>query len=357
MHKVLTSLIRYANMTDAIKGLRDTTFFAPTDEGFYLTLRDLRYKREGDPTAVSEFWQLLLEDQKELIDVRTLLLYHALAGRRTAAQLAPRGIRTAERRRRTKANLDIEFEADGLKDRAVAMPNPNYTRPRNVVATNGIIHSLDRVLIPVNIDRVAVATRTQALAEKFQPSNKNPVCFPAAATVHTAAGGRLRMRDLAAGAAIRVSEHAHVAHSQVFLFSHRRTRGKYAFLRLTTASGHAITLSHAHYLYANGRLTAASAVAVGDTLRTLAGPSRVTAIREVVAEGLVAPHTLHGDLLVDGIVASSYTRAVHPRLAQILLAPIRAVVRLGLAREPLGALLYSGADRLAPYVLSGPEKY
>lgn len=355
-HNVLTHLIRYANMTESIKNLRDVTFFAPTDEGFHLTLRDLRYKREGDATAVSEFWVVLLEDQKELLDVRKLLLYHALRGRRTFAQLTPTGIRTAELRRRTEANIDVEFESDGLKDRAAKMPNPNYTNPLNIGATNGIIHSLDRVLIPVDFNRDALATRTQALANKFNPSNKKPVCFPASATVHTA-NGRIRMRDLQAGTSIRVSEHTTALHSRVFLFSHRRTTGKYTFVKLTTQSGHSITLSHMHYLYSNNKLTAAGAVSIGDKLRTVSGTSRVVEINDVVEHGVIAPHTVHGDILVDGIVASSYTQAVHPRIAQIILAPIRAVVRLGLSREPLGRLLYDGADSIARYIPSGPEKY
>jgi hypothetical protein len=57
--------------------------------------------------------------------------------------------------------------------------------------------------------------------------------------------------------------------------------------------------------------------------------------------------------VVNGVRASSYTRSVHPRVAHVLLAPVRAVVRAGLATEPLGGLFYDGADRLAALMPKG----
>lgn len=97
-------------------------------------------------------------------------------------------------------------------------------------------------------------------------------------------------------------------------------------VRLFTADGSTVAATPGHYLYANGRLTAAAAVAVGDTLSTDAGTAtRVVRITRGTGTGLYNPHTLHGDMLVDGLRASTYTTAVQPVVAAALLAPLRAV--------------------------------
>jgi hypothetical protein len=43
--------------------------------------------------------------------------------------------------------------------------------------------------------------------------------------------------------------------------------------------------------------------------------------------GLYNPQTLHGDIVVDGVRASTYTEAVDPVFAHAVLAPVRAVYR------------------------------
>jgi hypothetical protein len=45
----------------------------------------------------------------------------------------------------------------------------------------------------------------------------------------------------------------------------------------------------------------------------------------VEATGLYNPQTIHGDIVVDGIVASTYTTAVDPQVAHGLLAPLRVL--------------------------------
>jgi Hint module len=42
-------------------------------------------------------------------------------------------------------------------------------------------------------------------------------------------------------------------------------------------------------------------------------------------EGLFNPQTLHGDVVVDGLRASSYTTAVEPAVAHRLLWPLRVL--------------------------------
>lgn len=365
VHTVFVSVIRDAKLESVFRDAKNVTIFAPTDAGLFRTLRDLRYKKSGQPEAVSQFLTLLLERQKDMFNFTRAILYHIASPSLLLEEIKPRGASFADRFVRTASGDDIEFNAGRLQDNAEAFPNSNFSTPNDLRFSNSILHSIDRLLLPVNLDREKVTLDVYELSKTFTPvirrNETEPIiakrrkCFPLSASVRTANGNVVKMADLRAGRSIHISENGDA--SAVFLFSHRATDGVHEFVRLVTRSGHTITLSHGHFLYANGRLSAASAVRVGDVLRTVDGPSRVIGLSVVRERGLVAPHTLHGDIVVDGVVASSYTTAVHPRLAQIMLAPVRAVVRLGLATEPLGAALYGGADGVARFLPAGPELY
>ncbi|GAB0490875.1 hypothetical protein MMPV_002115 [Pyropia vietnamensis] len=166
-------------------------------------------------------------------------------------------------------------------------------------------------------------------------------CFPGDATTELADGRVVAMADLEVGDIVRVAPgDGPAAFSAVFLFTHKIPTSPRTFVRLTTASGARLDASAGHYVYANGRLVAASAVAVGDTLQvaTPAGwaDSTVTATRRVTASGLYNPQTLHGDIVVGGVRVSTYTTAVQPTVASALLAPLRAVYRTtGLSMKAL----------------------
>jgi len=175
-------------------------------------------------------------------------------------------------------------------------------------------------------------------------------CFPAAATVELADGSTAALGALPAGSTVRVGAGAH---SDVFGWSHRQTGGRHPYVRLTHGDGAAaaaaatrdLLLSPGHLVYANGVRVPARDVVVGDALTTpgtATGVSRVVAVGTAVAVGKVNPHTLHGDVVVDGVLVSTYTDALHPAVAHALLAPARTAYRAGLSAEPLGRLLYNG---------------
>lgn len=174
-------------------------------------------------------------------------------------------------------------------------------------------------------------------------SDSNPECFPSSAFVHLEDGRDIRLSQLNAGHVIRTSESEA---SMVYLFTHKKHTGIYDFVRIVSDADHVIVLTKGHYLYANGKLKAADSINIGDTLRTLDGPSRVKSISTTRDYGLFAPHTMHGDLVVNRIVTSSYTTAMHPVIAHVVLWPIRAFVHIGVAKEPLGATLYNGVAGL-----------
>lgn len=150
------------------------------------------------------------------------------------------------------------------------------------------------------------------------------VCFPARSLVQTPRG-LVRMRDLRLGDSVLVAVDKF---SPVFMFSHKIDDGLFPFVELRTARG-AIALSTGHLLYVDGTLRAADTVKPGDLLRLPAGGDEsVLSVRAVQETGLYNPQTLHGDIVVDGVVASTYTSAVRPEAAHALLAPIRPAAGL-----------------------------
>lgn len=170
-----------------------------------------------------------------------------------------------------------------------------------------------------------------------EPQNDNPACFPLSAEVTLHDGRHLPLASLVAGHRVMVTENTA---SQVYLFTHNKREGVYEFISISSNANHTIVLSKAHYLHVNGRLKTAAVVRRGDVLRTLDGPAVVTEVKLVRRVGLVAPHTMHGDIVVNRVVASTYTDALHPFIAHALLWPVRAVVQARLSVEPLGRLLY-----------------
>jgi hypothetical protein len=120
-------------------------------------------------------------------------------------------------------------------------------------------------------------------------------------------------------------------YSSVFMFTHKTGEGESEFVRLSTASGRSITASPGHYIIVGGRgMVAAGDVRVGDELRLGASGAwtPVESAARVKSRGLFNPQTLIGTIVVDGIVASTYTTAVEPQLAHALLAPFRLAFRV-----------------------------
>jgi desert hedgehog len=151
-----------------------------------------------------------------------------------------------------------------------------------------------------------------------------------------------------------VGDRVHVGRgvfSDVFMFTHRARDAVSAFVALETASGAALRLTHGHYLYVNGALAAAGTVAVGDAVELGGGAADVVArVSTVTSAGLYNPQTVQGDVVVDGVRASTYTTAVQPAFAHAVLGVARALWRLGgvstdvLEDGGAGALLPTGGS-------------
>lgn len=155
-------------------------------------------------------------------------------------------------------------------------------------------------------------------------------CFPGDATVKTMEGRVVTMEELAAREKIAVGGGEH---SDVFFFGHRAGDVEAEYLRIEhTGSKAPLRMSESHYLYVNGALRIAGTVRAGDRLRGADGKDTVTVlyVSREKGQGMYAPTSVHGDLLVDGVVVSSYTDAIHPGLAHRLLYPLRLLYRYGL---------------------------
>jgi hypothetical protein len=184
-------------------------------------------------------------------------------------------------------------------------------------------------------------------------SSNSSTCFPAHATVELQSGLRLRMDELRVGHRVRV---ANDAFSDVFLFTHKLQRATAPFLLIRTASGHSVSMTSGHYVYANGAsLIPAASIQVGDDLTLASGArSAVVSVSEAVHTGVYNPQTLHGDIVVDGIVASTYTTAVSPVLGHASLSPLRALYSaLGVTTS----LLDGGADYAVRLLPRGIHSY
>lgn len=119
----LLAAVDAAGLTETLLGRGPFTLFAPTDEAFA--------KLPGGTVQ-----ELLRPENREKL--RTILSYHVIAGRVTAAQA--RSVSRAA----TVAGSDVRISQRNDELRI----NDATVRIADVPASNGIIHVIDRVLIP-----------------------------------------------------------------------------------------------------------------------------------------------------------------------------------------------------------------
>jgi uncharacterized surface protein with fasciclin (FAS1) repeats len=117
----LAKALTETGLVEALQGDGPFTVFAPTDEAF-----------DKLPEGTIE---ALLKDKETL---KTILLYHVVSGKVTSKEVV--NLNTAE----TLAGKNIKIE---VKDGSV-MINDSKVTTADVMASNGVIHIIDTVLIP-----------------------------------------------------------------------------------------------------------------------------------------------------------------------------------------------------------------
>lgn len=152
-----------------------------------------------------------------------------------------------------------------------------------------------------------------------EPAN----CFPGHAIVQISEKREMRMDALRVGDVVRVSNRAT---SPVFAFSHRDEHMLAQFVRLRTVSSRTLMLTPGHLVYLEGRrLVPAERVLPGHKLILANGQlDQVQSTELTAGKGVYNPQTLHGDIIVDGFIVSTYTTSVPQSAAHAMLAPVRA---------------------------------
>lgn len=177
------------------------------------------------------------------------------------------------------------------------------------------------------LQMAATNANNQACQVLFTLSASKSKCFPADAIVQLKDGTQKSMKELAIGDVILSKPNVW---SEVFMFSHRTIQTKSLFISLQTNNS-MVSLTPDHYIYANGKLVVARQIQVGDMLVNEKNLyEKVTSIKSEYKVGLYNPHTMNGDVIVNGIWTSTYTQAVEPHLAHMALAPIRALYSNGI---------------------------
>jgi len=180
----------------------------------------------------------------------------------------------------------------------------------------------------------ATAAVMEASVEPEESVEASPaaVCFPGSATVRVSDGSYKAMSQLSVGDSVEV---AHGTYSTVFMFTHQLSAAKATFVELSTASGNKIRLTPSHMLPVNAKYSPAGSAKIGDTLTLDCGcTTKITHVKTVTDVGLYNPQTAHGDIVVNGIRASTYTSDVAPSAAHALLAPFRTCFeKTGLATD------------------------
>lgn len=134
----------------------DLTVFAPTDRAFIRLARDFGYSGNKEDEAFGAIVAALtdLGDGELLPVLQSVLLYHVSPGAKTAEEVsATRVIDTAL----PGATILTSFRR--LIDNEPDLRDPQISRKTNgIVASNGIINPISRVLIPLDIENTDAAS-------------------------------------------------------------------------------------------------------------------------------------------------------------------------------------------------------
>jgi uncharacterized surface protein with fasciclin (FAS1) repeats len=117
----LLSLVKKAGLADELSGKTQLTVFAPTNAAFAKVPKATLASLAKNPAAL-----------------RRVLLYHVVAGKVTAAKVVK--LRSAK----TLAGPTVRIRVTGTTVRV----NTAKVAKADVLASNGVVHVIDRVLLP-----------------------------------------------------------------------------------------------------------------------------------------------------------------------------------------------------------------
>ncbi len=122
----LVAAIEAAGLAETLSGEGPFTVFAPTDEAFAAL-----------PEGVLD--SLLLPENQEVL--AQILTYHVVPAEVPSSEITPGAVATVEGE---EVNIAVDGDTVSVNDATVAMPD--------VMASNGVIHVIDSVLVPSTVD-------------------------------------------------------------------------------------------------------------------------------------------------------------------------------------------------------------
>lgn len=125
----LTKALKATGLDETLGGSEQFTIFAPTDEAF-------------GKLPAETLTKLMLPANVEKL--RMLLLYHVVAGKVLAADLSSGDVKTVN-----GAKLKVDVSSDKIE------VDGNKVYSADVSATNGVMHSIGKVLVPKSLDGFA----------------------------------------------------------------------------------------------------------------------------------------------------------------------------------------------------------
>jgi len=167
-------------------------------------------------------------------------------------------------------------------------------------------------------DRTSAPISSPTLAPEPAPA----VCFSSHATARVLGKGRVAMKDLVPGDKVLT---ASGEHKTMFSMNHYHRTKATVFLRIHTdlETERPLELSHNHMVFVEAEKNhpvPAASVNIGDKIWSADdGLREVLDIETVVRNGLYNPLTMDGTIVVDGVVAStytSYTGSVHLKIGE-----------------------------------------
>ena len=125
----------------------DLTVFAPTDNAFITLAQELGYNGLDEQGSFNTIIDTLttLGGGDPVPMLRDILLYHVTAGTRTVSQLRAAGSVT------TLQGSSLEVRPRRLVDNDPNIADGDISRRRNILAENGMIHVVTRVLLPSSL--------------------------------------------------------------------------------------------------------------------------------------------------------------------------------------------------------------
>ncbi|XP_050088966.1 protein hedgehog [Anopheles aquasalis] len=204
------------------------------------------------------------------------------------------------------------------------------------------IGMLARLAVEAGFDWVFYESRNHihcSVKSDSSQSNHASGCFTGDSTVLTESGTRRRLSELRIGEKVQaIDASGHTVFSEVMMFLDRDTHQRREFVTIEAEGGAVLKVTPAHLVMvwrkdrSETRFVFADLVREGDHVLVhregVLEPRRVHRIAAMLADGVYAPLTREGTIVVDTIAASCYALIDSQTVAHLSFLPYRVVEKL-----------------------------